>query len=104
MFIYYLKETFNSLLRAKFASLLIVLTTAIAIVFVSVSIGLVVFSKTINEKLKNNIKMNLFVSNTLDENETKALADEIFKNVYVSSYKFVSKILSLPMFLNLAYP
>jgi cell division transport system permease protein len=78
-------------LRAKFASLLIILTTAIAIVFVSASIGLVVFSKTINEKLKDNIKINLFVSDILTETETKALADKLFKNVYVSSYKFISK-------------
>ncbi len=91
MFLYYLKETFNSLLRAKFASLLIILTTAIAIVFVSASIGLVVFSKTINKKLKDNIKVNLFVSDVLNETETKALADKLFKNVYVNSYKFISK-------------
>ncbi|MCP5062813.1 MAG: hypothetical protein GY936_10150 [Ignavibacteriae bacterium] len=91
MFLYYLKETFNSLFRAKFASLLIILTTAIAIVFVSASIGLVTFSKAINKKLKDNIKVNLFVSDALNDKETKDLSDKLFKNVYVSSYKFVSK-------------
>jgi len=91
MFLYYLKETFNSLFRAKFASLLIILTTAIAIVFVSASIGLVTFSKAINKKLKDNIKVNLFVSDALNDKETKDLSDKLFKNIYVSSYKFVSK-------------
>lgn len=91
MFLYYLKETFNSLFRAKFASLLIILTTAIAIVFVSASVGLVTFSKVINKKLKDNIKVNLFVSDTLNDKETKALSDKLFENIYVSSYKFVSK-------------
>ena len=62
MLFYYLKETFNSLFRSKLGSLLVIVTTAIAISFVTLSVGLVVFSNLISNKLKSNIKINLFVS------------------------------------------
>jgi cell division transport system permease protein len=91
MFLYYLKETFNSLFRAKFASLLIILTTTVAIVFVTFSIALVAYSNTINKKLKENIKISLFLSDTLSEAQTKKVGEKVFSNLFVNSYKYVSK-------------
>ncbi len=91
MFLYYLKETFNSLFRAKFASLLIILTTTVAILFVTFSIALVAFSNTINKKLKENIKISLFLNDTLTQAQTKKVGEKVFSNLFVNSYKYVSK-------------
>lgn len=91
MFLYFLKETFNSLFRAKFASLLIILTTTIAIIFVTFSIALVAYSNTINKKLKENIKISLFLSDTLSQSQTKKVGEKVFSNLFVNSYKYVSK-------------
>ncbi len=91
MFLYYLKETFNSLFRAKFASLLIILTTTVAILFVTFSIALVAFSNTINKKLKENIKISLFLNDNLTQAQTKKVGEKVFGNLFVNSYKYVSK-------------
>ncbi len=91
MFLYYLKETFNSLFRAKFASLLIILTTTVAIIFVTFSIALVAYSNTINKKLKENIKISLFLSDTLSQSQTKKVGEKVFSNLFVNSYKYISK-------------
>ncbi|MBK7107265.1 MAG: hypothetical protein IPH62_18480 [Ignavibacteriae bacterium] len=91
MFFYYLKETFSSLLKSKLASLLIISTTAIAIIFVTFSIGLVVFSKVINSHLKDNIQISLFVSDSSNTAVINRIEKELNKNVYVASQKFVSK-------------
>ena len=91
MFLYFLKETFNSLFRAKFASLLIILTTTVAIIFVTFSIALVAYSNTINKKLKENIKISLFLSDTLSQSQTKKVGEKVFSNLFVNSYKYVSK-------------
>ena len=88
---YYIKETISSLFKSKLASLLIISTTAIAIVFVTFSIGLVIFSKIINSNLKDNIQISLFVSDSSNETQIKQIENNLDKNIYVASKIFVSK-------------
>lgn len=89
MFLYYIKETFNSLFRSKLGSLLIIVTTAIAIIFVTFSIGLVVFSSTINNKLKENIRISLFINDSVSNYSN--IQNELKDNIYVESYRLISK-------------
>lgn len=89
MFLYYIKETFNSLFRSKLGSLLIIVTTAIAIIFITFSIGLVVFSSTINNKLKGNIRISLFINDSVSN--YSSIQNELKKNIYVESYNLISK-------------
>ncbi|MBI1931562.1 MAG: hypothetical protein HYS24_03415 [Ignavibacteriales bacterium] len=88
---YYIKETISSLFKSKLASLLIISTTAIAIVFVTFSIGLVIFSKIINSNLKDNIQISLFVSDSSNETQIKQIENNLDKNIYVASKTFISK-------------
>lgn len=91
MLLYYLKETFSSLFKSKLASLLIIFTTTIAIVFVSLSAGLIVFSKIINDHLKDNIEISLFVADTVTNSQMSKIGQQIDENIYVASKKYVSK-------------
>jgi len=91
MFLYYLKETFNSLFSSKLGSLLIISTTTIAIIFVTLSVGLVVFSNNINKKLKDNIKISLFVSDTISTSDYKDIESELAENEYIDNFKLISK-------------
>jgi len=91
MLLYYLKETFSSLFKSKLASLLIIFTTTIAIVFVSLSAGLIVFSKVINDHLKDNIEISLFVADTVTNSQISKIGQQIDENIYVASKKYVSK-------------
>ena len=91
MILYYLKETFNSLFRSKMGSLLIITTTAIAIIFVTFSVGLVVFSNSINKKLKDNISISLFVSDTVANKSFIQIENQLKENVYLESFKLISK-------------
>ncbi|PID59280.1 MAG: hypothetical protein CR986_06640 [Ignavibacteriae bacterium] len=91
MFLYYIKETFNSLLNSKLGSLLIITTTTIALIFVSFSIGLISFSAKINNKLKENIKINLFVNDSITGDKYSLIEEELKNNIYIESFKFVDK-------------
>jgi cell division transport system permease protein len=91
MILYYLKETFNSLFTSKMGSLLIITTTAIAIIFVTFSAGLVAFSNSINKKLKDNISISLFIQDTVAQKSFKKIESELKENVYLESFKLVSK-------------
>ncbi len=91
MILYYLKETFNSLFRSKMGSLLIITTTAIAIIFVTFSVGLVVFSNSINKKLKDNISISLFVNDTVKTKNFVQIESQLKENIYLESFKLISK-------------
>lgn len=91
MLFYYLKETINSLLRSKLGTLLIITTTAIAIIFSTLSIGLIVFSNAINKKLKENISINLFVADSVSNKNYKFIEKELDENIYVESFRLISK-------------
>ncbi len=91
MFLYYIKETLASLFKSKLASLLIVLTTTIAIMFVTLSVGLVVFSNVINNRLKDNIQINLFISDTVSQSSMKDIESKLDQDMYIASKKFISK-------------
>jgi cell division transport system permease protein len=64
-------------------------TTAIAIIFVTFSIGLVVFSSTINNKLKENIRISLFINDSVSNYSN--IQNELKDNIYVESYRLISK-------------
>lgn len=72
-------------------SLLIILTTAIAIIFVTFSVGLVVFSNSINKKLKDNISISLFVNDTVKSKSFIQIESQLKENIYLESFKLVSK-------------
>jgi cell division transport system permease protein len=91
MIVYYIKETFNSLFQSKLGSLLVIFTTAIAISFVALSAGLVIFSNAINNKLKQNIQINLFVNDTLKSSEYGQIENELKSNTYINNYRLVDK-------------
>ena len=91
MLFYYIKETLNALFNSKLGSLLIIVTTAIAIIFVSVSAGLVIFSSTINNKLKDNIRISLFINDSISGNGYAKIERELSENDFVESFKLVNK-------------
>lgn len=91
MILYYLKEAFSSLFKSKMATLLIIVTTAIAIIFVSLSAGILIFSKFINTKLQENISINLFVSDTVNTIQTARIEDLLKSNIYLKSFNYISK-------------
>ncbi len=91
MLFYYLKETINSLLNSKLGSLLIIFTTAIAIIFVSLSAGLIVFSSTISNKLKDNIRISLFINDSVSGAQFGRLEKDLKNNEFIESFKLVDK-------------
>lgn len=91
MLFYYIKETFNSLFRSKLGSLLIIVTITISIIFSSFAVGLIVFSKVINKKLKDRITINLFVQDSVSTYNYKKIEEDLTNNLYVESFKLISK-------------
>lgn len=91
MFLFFLSESFNSLLRAKFATLITIVTTSIAIFFVSLSIFLVLLSHQLDTKVKNQIQVNVFLTDTLSKAQINDLRNNIMSDSLVKSIRIISK-------------
>jgi len=91
MFLFLLSESFNSLFRAKFATLITIVTTSIAIFFVSLSIFLVLLSHQLDTKVKNQIQVNVFLTDSLSKAQINDLQHNIMSDSLVKSIKIISK-------------
>lgn len=91
MFLFLLSESFNSLFRAKFATLITIVTTSIAIFFVSLSIFLVLLSHQLDTKVKNQIQVNVFLADTLSKAQINDLRNNIMSDSLVKSIRIISK-------------
>ncbi|GBD90505.1 cell division protein FtsX [bacterium BMS3Abin04] len=91
MFLFLLSESFNSLFRAKFATLITIVTTSIAIFFVSLSIFLVLLSHQLDTKVKNRIQVNVFLADSLSKAQINDLRNNIMSDSLVKSIRMISK-------------
>ena len=91
MFLFLLSESFNSLFRAKFATLITIVTTSIAIFFVSLSIFLVLLSHQLDTKVKNQIQVNVFLADSLSKAQINDLRNNIMSDSLVKSIRMISK-------------
>jgi cell division transport system permease protein len=88
---FYFSESFKSIARAKLASLITVLTLTISIGFIGLSFALLLLSNKIETAWKNDIKVNLFVSDTVSVTELTTLKKEILATKNVRKVIFYSK-------------
>ena len=91
MILFYIKESFSYLFRAKLATFIITITTSIALIFATVSIGLLLLSGRLDTQLKEQIEIKIFVDDSLSNAEVNRLEQDISKNRFVGSIRFISK-------------
>lgn len=88
---YYLKETFHSIFQAKIASVVTVLVTFTAIIFVLISGMLIFFSNQIEETLKKSITANVFLKDIQNQDELNILIAKFSRRLDISDVKYIDK-------------
>lgn len=91
MILFYIKETFNSIRRAKFSSFISFTFTLIAIIFVSVSVVFIGLSEKLNTKLKSNIGVSVYLVDKLSNQNVNDIKIKLEKEVFVKKVKLISK-------------
>ncbi len=91
MISFYISESFRLIKSAKGASILTVFTLALAIIFCSVSLSMVILSGKIDAKLKSRIEAEAFLCDTLNSTQISLVENRIRKEKMVSDVSFVSK-------------
>ncbi len=91
MFLFLLSESFNIIKRTKFATIVTILTTSIAIVLVSLSLFLILLSHKLDQTIKSQIKITVFLEDSLGHKDITTLKKQILQDAMVGNIKFISK-------------
>jgi len=91
MILYYISESFKAFKRAKFASLITIVTTSFAILLTAFSLMLIFMSSQISEKLKSQVEINVFLTDTAGTSIINEMKIYFQKDDRIGYAKFVSK-------------
>jgi cell division transport system permease protein len=88
---FYISESLKSIARAKLSSFITVITLSISIGFIGLSLALLLLSNKIETAWKNDIKVNVFVNDSVSTNQLAKLKLEIQNTQNVGEIKYFSK-------------
>ena len=74
---FYISESLKSITRAKLSSFITIITLSISISFIGLSLALLLLSNKIETAWKNDIKVNLFVNDSVSTDQLAKLKQEI---------------------------
>ncbi len=88
---FYISESFKSISRAKLATVISIITLSITIGFISLSTVLLLLSNKIEKNWKSQIKMNVFLSDSISIKYTNVIEEALLENPLVQEVKYLSK-------------
>jgi cell division transport system permease protein len=88
---YYFSETLNSFKRAKLSTVIIVITTSVAITLSAFSIMIVLLSNAFSEEVKSRAEMSLFLKDSLSVAKADSIKKVLAADWYVGEVKYLSK-------------
>ena len=91
MIIFWFKEAFKSISRAKSSFFLTLISLTLAVILIEASITALKLSEIFQKKIKSNINVSLFIKDPFNENNIKDYKSELSSKNYVKSVKYVSK-------------
>ncbi len=91
MIIFWFKEAFKSISRAKSSFFLTLISLTLAVILIEASITALKLSEIFQITIKSNINVSLFIKDPFNENNIKDYKSELSRKNYIKSVKYVSK-------------
>ncbi len=91
MILFYFREAFKSVSRAKASFFLTFLSLTVAIILVIGSVAIFRISSTFENRLKNNVKVNVFLKENVSAQEKDDYKKVLEEKRFVSSVDYISK-------------
>ena len=88
---FYISESFKSISRTKLATVISIVTLSITIGFISLSTVLLLLSNKIEKNWKSQIKINVFLSDSVSIKYTNVVDEALLGNPLVKEVKYLSK-------------
>ncbi len=91
MIIFYFKEAFKSIFHAKTSFILTLITLSIAVILIAASVGAIQLSEIFENKLKKNVKVTLFLQDSIKQNSVPSCKEELQSLKYTNAVTYISK-------------
>jgi cell division transport system permease protein len=91
MISYYFKETLRIFKRSPFATIVTISITALAILLCTMSYFVILISNDFSKRVKQNIEVSLYLSDTLTENDIAKIKEKLLNKKVISNLKFIDK-------------
>lgn len=99
MIFFYIKEAFRLFTRAKLSSFLTFISTTIAVVLIVISFFLYQSSEKLENYLKENITISLFIKDSAPKENIKSMETEVMNTGFVSEITFINKDEAVEIFI-----
>ena len=91
MAIFWIKEAFKSIGRAKSSFILTLISLTLAVILIEASIMALQLSSIFQKKLKNNINVSVFIKDPFNNNDIENYKSVLSDKDFIQSIKFISK-------------
>ena len=91
MFFFYIAEALRSIKSAKSSFILTIVSLTISVLLILFSFITLQVSDYYSSTLKSNIKINVFIKETLNKNDQEKMLSELQEKIYTDSVEFISK-------------
>ncbi|MFQ5750572.1 MAG: cell division protein FtsX [bacterium] len=99
--LFFLKEGFGGLLRARFTGFVAIVTVAISLILIGIFLIITVNLGRFVEKLRSRVELEVFLDDSMDELKIQELSKKIKQFEGVENITFISKELAISEFKNL---
>jgi len=91
MIIFWIKEAFKLIGRAKSSFILSLISTSISVLLITASLMSIELSNHFQNKLKQNVSINIFLKDSLPNSEIRRLKADLNNTVYINTLKYIDK-------------
>lgn len=100
MILFFLKEAFQSINRAKASFILTFISLSISVMLILTSVMTIQISKVFEKNIKENVKINVFLKENVIEKEVNAYREKIEAKSYTAKTDYISKDQAAEIFVN----
>ncbi len=91
MIIFWIKEAFKLIGRAKSSFVLSLISTSISVLLITASLISIQLSNQFQNKLKQNISINIFLKDSLSDSAINRLQTKLKSTSYINTLKYIDK-------------
>lgn len=91
MILFWIKEAFKLIARAKFSFLLALISITLSVMLITISAFIISSSNYFEKQLKSSIVISVFIKDNLSDENLENCKQELNQQKFLSSYEYVSK-------------
>lgn len=99
MILFWIKEAFKLIARAKFSFLLTLISITLSVILITVSVFIIRVSDNLEKRIKGNITVSVFIKESLNEKKIELITEVLRSEKFINSVGYINKEKAADMFI-----